>query len=79
MKEKFGEDGANLKKMDTKQFNIINEKFGGRMKEALNKTTGPRLMKDYSPWLNSFQANQHSDVIEIPGKVFTLLSVRHGI
>ena len=78
MKEKFGKGGANLKKMDIKQFKSIADDFGERTKKELNKTTGSRLMKDYSPWLSNFQANLYSDVLEIPGEVFTLLSVRHG-
>ena len=68
MLEKFGKDGTNLNKMDAKQFKAINDEFGDRVKKSLNKTTGHRLMKDYSPWLSSFQANQHSEVIEIPGQ-----------
>ncbi len=68
MWEKFGKNGAKLGKMDAKQFKSIADDFGKRTKASLDRTTGSRLMKDYSPWLSGFQANQHSEVIEIPGE-----------
>ena len=68
MVDKFGKNGGNLSKMDLKQYKSIVDDFGERTRKSLNKTTGPRLMKDYSPWLSSFQASQHSEVIEIPGQ-----------
>ena len=66
--DKFGEDARKLLKMDYKRFNSVTGEFMGRVGPGLDKTTGSRLLKDYSPWLSGFQANQYAEVIEIPGK-----------
>lgn len=63
--EKFGINGNKLLKMDYKRFQTFIEEFANRTR---TKVTGNRLLKDYSPWLGSFQANQYSEIIEIPGK-----------
>jgi hypothetical protein len=53
--------------MQPKDFtNFCNSLFD-QMRPGLNRTTGPGLLKDYSPWLQNFQANQYSEAIEIPG------------
>jgi hypothetical protein len=38
--------------------------------EELGKTplTDPKLLKEYSPWLDSFQASNFSHKMEIPGQ-----------
>ena len=70
VEEKFGKDGAKLHKMALKDFTSLYTSLFEQMRPGLNRTTGAALMKDYSPWLQSFQANQYSEVIEIPG-IFT--------
>ncbi len=65
--EKFGKDGSKLVKMPLKDFNsTFNQLYDG-MRVGLNKSTGAGLLKDYSPWLNTFQANNFSDSMEVPG------------
>ena len=68
IEEKFGKDGAKLHKMTNKEFTAFCNSLFDQMRPGLNKTTGAALMKDYSPWLQNFQANQYSEVIEIPGE-----------
>ena len=67
IEEKFGKDGAKLHNMQLKDFTNFYSSLFEQMKMGLNKTTGAALMKDYSPWLQNFQANQYSKTIEIPG------------
>ena len=64
--------GKNLHQMEQKEFRSRIEKLSKEIKEGLSKTAGGRLLKDYSPWLNGFQANQYSQSIEIPGQSNTL-------
>lgn len=64
----FGADGSRLLKMDTKQFKSLATRFNDRFQGSLRKTTGRRLLKEYSPWLSSFQGDQYSQSIEIPGE-----------
>jgi hypothetical protein len=67
--EKLGANGAKLLQMDSKKFQSFIGEFDNKTR---TKVAGNRLLKDYSPWLGSFQANQFTEVIEIPG----LLSLR---
>ena len=68
--EKFGKDGSKLFNMKGKdfieQFMMIYE----NMKVGLGKTTGAALLKDYSPWLHDFNANNYSETLEVPGTKF---------
>ena len=51
--------------MSISNFNKIVQGLNGDM---LVKMQGGRgLLKDYSPWLASFQANQYPQQIEVPG------------
>ena len=63
--DKFGADGAKLLKMDFKRFQSVMGEFAERTKTT---AAGNRLLKDYSPWLGSFQANLCPEIIEIPGQ-----------
>ena len=65
--KQFGRDGSLLRQMDNKVFKSVLQKFNERFQGSLKKTTGPRLLKEYSPWLSTFQGNQYSQHIEIPG------------
>lgn len=67
MDEKFGRDGSKLLKMKGKDFNEQFNLLFVPMKAGLDKTTGRGLLKEYSPWLHTFQANAHSESIEVPG------------
>ena len=53
--------------MQPKEFTNFYNSLYDLMRPGLNKTTGPGLLKDYSPWLQNFQANEYSEAIEIPG------------
>ena len=39
-----------------------------KMKESLNKFSSSALLKDYSPWLDTFRQEDYQQVIEVPGK-----------
>ena len=75
IEDKFGKDGAKLHNMQLKDFTNFYNSLFDQMKPALNKTTGSALMKDYSPWLQNFQANQYSELIEIPG----IVTIHHTV
>lgn len=66
--EVFGKDGSKLCQMKVNDFASRYVDLFEKMRPTLNKTTGAGLLKDYSPWLTSFQANQYSEYIEIPGE-----------
>lgn len=72
IEERFGKDGAKLHNMQLKEFTTLYNSLFDQMRTGLNKTTGAALMKDYSPWLQNFQATQYSQVIEIPGKIISV-------
>ena len=44
------------------------------MKQSLRKQEGQNLLKEYSPWLDSFQASDYTQTIEVPGMVISLSS-----
>ena len=67
IEDKFGKDGAKLHKMQAKEFTNLCSSLFEQMRNGLNRTTGSALLKDYSPWLQNFQANQYYEAIEIPG------------
>ena len=67
IEEKFGNDGSKLAAMPLQDFNRFFGKLNEDMKPGLSKATGASLLKDYSPWLNTFQEDHHSESIEIPG------------
>lgn len=69
-KEFGGKDGTKLLKMPHKTFgNVCKEMFDG-MRPTLNKSSGPGLLKDYSPWLYTFHTNSYTyaESIEVPGQ-----------
>ena len=37
------------------------------MRQSLRKQEGHNLLKEYSPWLESFQSSDYSHSIEVPG------------
>ena len=46
------------------QFSLVKAKLSGQLKIALLRGN----LKDFSPWLNDFQASNYEDRLEIPGK-----------
>ena len=60
-------------------FQEFSEKHG-KLREKLGGSH-PGNLKDYSPWLASFQADKYADPIEIPGKNYCLgsLDVKMGV
>ena len=46
------------------QFNAVKAKLSGQIKITLLRGN----LKDFSPWLNDFQASNYEDRLEIPGK-----------
>ena len=82
IESKFGKDGAKLISMSITNFNKIVQSLNGDMRDKMQKVSGSGLLKDYSPWLAAFQANQYPQEIEVPGNEkgvhstpFTLFSV----
>lgn len=39
-----------------------------KMREGLSKLSSSALLKDYSPWLDTFRPEDYQQVIEVPGK-----------
>jgi len=68
IEDKFGKRGSKLPSMSLKDFKYAMDELVSKMRPGLSKTTGQKLLKDYSPWLSSFQAYQHTQAIEIPGE-----------
>ncbi len=66
--QKFGKKGSKLANMSLKDFRSALDDLVGKMRPNLNKITGQRLLKDYSPWLSDFHAYQYTETIEIPGR-----------
>ena len=69
IEQRFGKEGQKLRQMKPKEFTDACGWLYQDMKTRLDKTSGAALLKDYSPWLNSFQASNYADTIEIPGTV----------
>lgn len=67
IENKFGKDGSKLISMSISYFNKIVQNLNVDMREKMQKGSGSGLLKDYSPWLASFQANQYPQQIEVPG------------
>lgn len=63
-----GRDGSKLQQMKSKDFAVATNKLYENMREKLNKSSGPGLLKDYSPWMHTFQANTYTETIEVPGQ-----------
>ena len=69
-KEFGGRDGAKLVKMAPKTFATACKELVDGMRPTLNKSSGPGLLKEYSPWLHNFHASSsdlYTDTIEVPG------------
>ena len=64
----FGKDGSKLPQMPPKKFAEAFNKLNEAMKTQLARAAGQGLLKEYSPWLSSFQPTNYGDRIEIPGK-----------
>ena len=67
IEKKFGKDGSKLISMSIINFNKIVQRLNEDMRVTMQKGSGSGLLKDYSPWLASFQANQYPQQIEVPG------------
>ena len=56
-----------LLQMKSKDFAGATKVLYDGMRQNLMKSSGPGLLKEYSPWLQNFQANSYAETIEIPG------------
>ena len=70
MEEVFGSDGGRLAQMKMAEFNSQCGRLYDSMKKGLNERlhSGSALLKDYSPWLQEFQADAHPTTLEVPGQ-----------
>ena len=74
-----GRDGDKLVKMAPKTFAVACKELFDGMKPMLNKSSGPGLLKEYSPWLHNFHASSsdlYTDTIEVPGNQSAALVVQ---
>ena len=71
--EKFGKKGSMLGGMSPKEFRETMKDLNNKMMLDLSKTTGKRLLKDYSPYLSGFQAYLYTETVEIPGELLSLV------
>ena len=62
---KFGQDGTDILSKTLNEYTGVVNGLYEEMKQRLK--TGPALLKDYSPWLDAFQANKYPETLEIPG------------
>ena len=55
--------------MTTKDFSAAYKDIFEGMRTNLMKSSGPGLLKEYSPWLHAFHTNNsYTETIEVPGK-----------
>ena len=74
-----GRNGAKLVKMAPKNFATACKELFDGMRPTLNKSSGPGLLKEYSPWLHNFHtssSDHYSDTIEVPGECCVTLAER---
>ena len=73
----FGRNGDKLLKMKLKEYDQQMALLQDGMKTGLKKCEGAGLLKDYSPWLQSFQSTNYQFAIEIPGELICIVSPTH--
>lgn len=73
----FGKKADKLLKMKLKEYDQQINKLQEGMKPGLKKCEGAALLKDYSPWLQSFQSTNYQFAIEIPGECSCIWSPTH--
>ena len=67
IEEKFGKGGSKIVSMTGTQYkSAVNEVFG-IMRGNLKKQEGSALLKEYSPWLETFQREDYFQSLEVPG------------
>lgn len=64
----FGKNLEKLEKMSVEDIKRELQKIIKVLSSVIKGKKTPQLMKAYSPWLASFQASKHSDLLEIPGQ-----------
>lgn len=67
MEQKFGRDGSKILNMKLAQFTSNVMELYDPMRSDLRKQEGSALLKEYSPWLETFQPSNYREVLEIPG------------
>lgn len=67
VEKKFGREGSNLLTMTLNGYSAVVNDLFEKMKKGMSH--GPALLKDYSPWLDAFQASNHHEALEIPGQL----------
>ena len=75
-----GRDAGKLVQMTTKDFAAATRELNDGMRNKLSKSQGAGLLKEFSPWLHGFQANNYTETLEVPGQgntVFFLCATFH--
>ena len=68
MEQKFGKDGSKILNMKLSQFaSNVNELFDPMRLDLKKQEGSGSLLKEYSPWLETFQPSNYSETLEIPG------------
>ena len=67
MEQKFGKDGSKILNMNLSQFVSNVKELYEPMQTDLKKQGPGHLLKEYSPWLETFQPNNYPETLEIPG------------
>ncbi|XP_019852740.1 PREDICTED: DNA-dependent protein kinase catalytic subunit [Amphimedon queenslandica] len=67
IEDKFGKGGAKIISMSGTQLASAFNEVYNKMRESLNKFSSSALLKDYSPWLDTFRQEDYLQVIEVPG------------
>jgi hypothetical protein len=73
VENKFGKGGTKLIKMTSTQYMKVVKDIYEEMRSGLDKLNSSGLLKEYSPWLDNFQHDNHLCTIEIPGKSIIMI------
>ena len=68
IEDKFGKDGPKLASMKWTDYAGFVGKLNNEMTGNLQKVVGRGLLKEYSPWLVTFQPSLYPQYIEVPGE-----------
>jgi DNA-dependent protein kinase catalytic subunit len=68
IEDKFGKDGHKLASMKWTDYAGFVGKLNNEMTGNLQKVVGRGLLKEYSPWLVTFQPSLYPQYIEVPGQ-----------
>lgn len=70
IEENFGKGGAKILNMSATQYRAAFNKVFDAMRISLGNISPTGLLKEYSPWLDSFQKDNYLQTLEVPGNMY---------